>query len=133
MQIKELKPKQGSVELTADVVEKGEIREFNKFGTPGKVCNATISDASGTMKITLWNDQIDQVGAGDTIKITNGYVNEWQGEKQLTTGKFGKLEVVKKGTASADTSKPAPSAGDSDSSSGSEEDEIFDVEEEDVD
>ena len=28
-----------------------------------------------------------------TIK-TNGYVNEFQGEKQLTAGRFGKLEVI---------------------------------------
>ncbi|MCH8329227.1 MAG: hypothetical protein IIB81_02445, partial [Nanoarchaeota archaeon] len=25
---------------------------------------------------------------------TNGYVSEWQGEPQLTTGKMGKLEIV---------------------------------------
>ena len=34
------------------------------------------------------------VNVGDTIQIENGYVGEYQGEKQLTTGKFGKLTVI---------------------------------------
>jgi hypothetical protein len=48
------------------------------------------------MKLTLWNEQIEQVKVGDKVKISNGYVNEFQGELQLTTGKFGKLEVLGK-------------------------------------
>ena len=96
MDIKDLKPKQGSVEITAEVTDKGEVREFNKFGKEGRVCNAKIKDASGEVALTLWNEQIDQVNVGDTVHITNGYVNEWQGDSQLTTGKFGTLEVVGK-------------------------------------
>jgi replication factor A1 len=94
MNIKELQPKQGKADITAEVIDKEEPRAFNKFGKDGRVCNAKIKDATGTVKLTLWNEQIDQVHIGDKIKITNGYVNEWQGELQLTTGKFGKLEVV---------------------------------------
>ncbi len=94
MQIKELKPRQGNADITAEVVEKGDVREFNKFGKTGKVCNAKIQDDSGTISLTLWNEQVDQVKVGDKIHIKNGYVNEWQGELQLTTGKFGSLEVI---------------------------------------
>ncbi|MFC1691124.1 SOSS complex subunit B family protein [Nanoarchaeota archaeon] len=103
MQINELKPKQGKIELTAKVSDKGEVREFNKFGKEGKVCNATIKDETGEIALTLWNDQVDQINIGDKVKITNGYVNEWQGEMQLTSGKFGELEVVEKGEASSET------------------------------
>jgi ssDNA-binding replication factor A large subunit len=94
MPIKDLQPKQGNAEVEATVIDKGEIREFNKFGKTGRVCNAKIKDSTGTIALTLWNEQIDQVNIGDKIKITNGWVNEWQGEMQLTTGKFGKLEVL---------------------------------------
>jgi replication factor A1 len=96
-QIKDLEVRQGDVDIVVEVVEKGEIREFQKFGKTGRVCNAKIKDETGEMNLTLWNEQIDQVNAGDKVHITNGYVNEFQGEKQLTTGKFGKLEVVEKG------------------------------------
>lgn len=95
MKINELKPRMGKIELTASVKEIGQVREFDKFGKKGRVCNATISDESGETKLTLWNDEVEKVKAGDTIKVTNGYVNEFQGEMQLTAGKFGKLEVVK--------------------------------------
>lgn len=97
MEITDLKPKQGSVEIVAEVIEKGEIREFQKFGRPGRVCTAKIKDDTGEIALTLWNEDIDKVDVGDKIKIENGYVNEWQGELQLTTGRFGKLEVIEKG------------------------------------
>jgi len=94
MKIEELQPRQGNVEIEAEVIDKGEIRTFEKFGKQGRVCNAKIKDDSGTMTLSLWNEQIDQVNIGSTIKVSNGYVSEYQGEKQLSTGKFGTLEVV---------------------------------------
>ncbi len=96
MKISELKPKQGSVELTAEVVEIGTIRTFNKFGKEGKVADAVIKDDSGQVKLSLWNEQADRIKAGDTVTIKNGYVNEWQGELQLTTGRLGTIEAVPK-------------------------------------
>ena len=102
--IKDLQPKQGNVEITADVIEVGEPREFSKFGKTGKVATAKIKDETGQVNLSLWNEQVDMVKPGSKIKITNGYVNEFQGELQLTTGKFGKLEVLEGG------STPEPSA-----------------------
>lgn len=94
MKISELKEKQGNVEIEAKVKDIGEVREFNKFGKIGRVANATISDDSGDVKLTLWNDEIDKIKVGDKVKISNGFVNVFQGEKQLTAGKFGKIEIV---------------------------------------
>ena len=45
---------------------------------------------TGDIKLSLWNDDTARVKAGDKVKITNGYVSEWQGELQLTTGKATK-------------------------------------------
>ena len=103
MQIKDLKPKQGNVDIIVDVVDVGDAREFNKFGKPGKVATAIAKDETGDVKLTLWNDDIEKVNAGDKIHLTNGYVNEWQGEMQLTTGRMGKIEVV--GKANVDLNK----------------------------
>jgi len=97
MQVKDLKPKQGNVDIVIDVVDVGETREFNKFGKPGKVATALAKDETGDIKLTLWNEDIEKVKSGDKIHLVNGYVNEWQGEMQLTTGRMGKLEVVGKG------------------------------------
>ncbi|MBI2654113.1 hypothetical protein HYX02_04850 [Candidatus Woesearchaeota archaeon] len=103
MQIKDLKPKQGNVDIVVDVVDVGDVREFNKFGKPGRVATAIAKDETGDIKLTLWNEDIDKVKAGDKIHLENGYVSEWQGEMQLTTGRLGKLEIV--GKASVDLSK----------------------------
>lgn len=94
--IKDLKAKQTNVDVTGDIIEKGDVREFQKFGKSGKVCNAVLKDESGKIKLSLWNEQVDQVNKGDRIQIKNGYVNEWQGELQLTTGKFGSFEILGK-------------------------------------
>ena len=107
MQIKDLKPKQGNVDVTIDVVDVGEVREFQKFGKAGRVSTAIAKDESGDIKLTLWNEDIDKVKAGDKIHLTNGYVNEWQGEMQLTTGRLGKFEVV--GKSDADLNKESDS------------------------
>ena len=95
--IKDLEVKQGNVELIAEVAEVGNIREFNKFGKSGRVATAILKDETGEIKLSLWNEQIDNVHAGDKVHIKNGYVSEWQGEKQLTTGRLGTIEVTEKG------------------------------------
>ena len=94
MQIKDLIPKQGNVDIELEIVELGIIREFSKFGKPGKVLTAVAQDETGKVNLTLWNEQTESVKVGDRIKITNGYVNEWQGEKQLTSGRAGSLEII---------------------------------------
>lgn len=94
MAIKDLQIRQGKVNITVEVTEVSEAREFDKFGRKGRVASAKVRDATGEVTLTLWNEQIDKVKPGQTIKITNGYVNEYQGEPQLTTGKLGKLEII---------------------------------------
>jgi replication factor A1 len=109
MNIKDLEPRQGDVDIIVEVVSIENPREFQKFGKPGRVANAVIKDATGEMKLTLWNEQIDAVHVGDKVHIQKGFVNEWQGEKQLTTGKFGTLEVVEAAGTQAEPKADQPS------------------------
>jgi len=106
MQVKDLQARQGKVDIELEITEKGEPREFQKFGNSGKVCSCKAKDETGNVTITLWNEQVEQVHNGDKIKISNGYVGEWQGELQLSTGKFGNLEVIGKGAAPAPEPTP---------------------------
>jgi len=94
MKIAELKTNQSGVEIEATVTAIEEPRQFEKFGKMIRVTNAIIEDDSGNIKLTLWNQDIDKVKIGNKVKITNGFVNEFKNEKQLTSGKFGKLEVI---------------------------------------
>jgi replication factor A1 len=116
MKVSELNAGQGKIDVTVTVKSMEEPRTFNKFGRELKVANAVVSDESGEIKMSLWNDDIEKVKVGDTVKIENGYVSEFQGEKQLTAGKFGSMEVVGKGDSEG--SSDSEDAGDIDSSAG---------------
>ena len=105
MAVKDLQARQGNVNIALDIIEKSAVREFEKFGKKGRVCNAKGKDETGTITLTLWNDDIDKINVGDAVKIENGWVSEWQGDLQLSTGKFGKIEVIGKATVSADVPK----------------------------
>lgn len=94
MKINEIKEDSRKINVEAKVVEKEGTREVNtRFGKT-KVANAVIEDDSGTMVLVLWGEEADKVKEGDTIKIDNGYVKEWNGSLQLSVGKFGKMTVL---------------------------------------
>ena len=83
------------VTVEANVVEKGETREVRSRykDETYNVADAVVADETGSIKLTLWNEQIDQVEVGNRIKIENGYVTSFQGQIQLNVGKFGTMTV----------------------------------------
>ncbi len=95
MKINELRDGMKRVSIEAKVTEKSDPREVvSKFKNETyKVATATIADDTGTIKLTLWNEQIDQVSVDNTIKVDNGYVTSFRGEIQLNVGKYGMLSV----------------------------------------
>ncbi len=95
LEIKDLKDGMKRVSVEAKVVEKGSPREVrSKYKDETyKIVDAVVADETGSIKLTLWNEQIDQVNVNDNIKIENGYVTSFKGEIQLNVGKFGKLTV----------------------------------------
>ena len=94
MEIKDLKPNAGNVDLVLEVVDKEEPRTFEKFGKSGSVCNVKVKDETGTVKMTLWNEDIESVKTGDKIHLQNGWCSEFKEELQVSSGKFGKIEVL---------------------------------------
>jgi replication factor A1 len=94
VKIKEIKPGQGNIDITAEVVGIEEPRTINKMGRELRVANVTLRDDSGTITLTLWNENIDKVQEGMSIKLVNAYANTYQDKLQLTLGKFGKLETA---------------------------------------
>ncbi len=107
MEIKDLQARMGNVDVIVTIIDKGPVREFEKFGKKGRVCTALAQDETSTINLTLWNDDIDKVEAGYKIQIKNGYVGEYQGELQLSTGKFGEIIVLEKGEKPTKLSQPS--------------------------
>ena len=96
MKIKDLRNGIKRVNVEAKVIEKGAAREvMSRYKDETyRVANATISDDTGQIKLTLWNEQIEEVNENDSVKIENGYVTSFRGEIQLNVGRYGKLTVM---------------------------------------
>lgn len=95
MKINELRDGMKKVNVHGKVMEKSDTREVvSRFKDETyKVATATIADETGTVKLTLWNDQIDKVDVNNVVKVENGYITSFRGEIQLNTGKYGSLTV----------------------------------------
>lgn len=93
MKISGLKDKVAVDEIILKITAKEETRDVR--GGALKLCNLTGQDDTGTVTITLWNQDIDKVNEGDTIKITKGWSQIYKDNMQLSVGRFGKLEIIK--------------------------------------
>ena len=95
MKIKDLSDGMRRVDVVAKVTEKSEPREVRSRyrDETYRVADAMISDETGTVKLVLWNKQIDQVNVDDTVRIENGYIKSFRGEIQLNVGRYGTLTV----------------------------------------
>ena len=94
----ELTPQSRAVNVTAKVVSKSEIREIplGRDGNAHKVCDALVGDETGSVYLTLWDDNIEKVNEEDTLRIENGYVTLFKGSMRLNIGKYGKMAPAEK-------------------------------------
>ena len=83
------------VSLKAEMLEIPKSRiVYTRYGTTACVSNALIRDETGSMKMSLWNQQIDMVHKGDVVDVKNGEVAWFSGERQLRLGRSGSLSVI---------------------------------------
>jgi len=95
LKIEELRDGMRRVDVVAKVIEKSETRQVRSRykDETYQVADASINDETGTIKLTLWNEQIDKVNVGDVVKVENGYITTFRGEIQLNIGRYGKLSI----------------------------------------
>jgi len=95
LKIKDLRDGMRRVDVVAKVIEKSETREVRsrESNETYRVADTVISDGTGTIKLVLWNKQIDQVNVDDTVRIENGYIKSFREEIQLNVGRYGTLTV----------------------------------------
>lgn len=78
--IKDIKDGMGDLNLTGNVLEISEVRTFQKKdGSTGRVGNLLMGDATGTLRVTLWDEKtefLNQLEYGDTVEIVNAYARE---------------------------------------------------------
>ena len=66
----------------------------SEFGNQFYVSNVRIADETGSIKLSLWNGQIDMVLVGDVVDVKDCYVANFAGEPQLRIGRNGAISVV---------------------------------------
>jgi len=94
LSIDELRFRMQHVNIKAKVSEKPEKRQIRtRWGAPAFVSNVQITDDSGSIRLSLWNHQIDAVNVGDEVDIRGGHVVQYAGTPQLRLGKKGTLSI----------------------------------------
>jgi replication factor A1 len=95
MKINELRDGMRKVSLEADVTEKSDPREVRSRYTEEvyRIADATIEDETGTITLTLWNEDIERVRVGDRVVVENGYIKSFRDVLQLNVGKYGVLTI----------------------------------------
>jgi hypothetical protein len=87
-----------SVDLAARIVKMYGPREFEKSGKTGRVMNMILGDDSGTVRLSLWNDEIDKIEKdgikeGDVLKISGAYVKP--DDRELVELRLGRGHMEK--------------------------------------
>ena len=86
-------PFEGSVE--GEITELEEPKSITtKFGKQLTVANGKLKDDSGEIQIALWNEDASKFAKGDKVKITDGWVSEFQDELKVSSGRNGTIEKI---------------------------------------
>ena len=87
-------PGMQNVDVVGKISRISPIREFSTEKAKGRVANVTISDHTGSARISLWNDEINSLEGlevNDVIRM-RGYVKEDNmGNPEMRIGRFGSL------------------------------------------
>ncbi len=80
------------VTLKAKILEVAEPRRVvTRYGNNAIVSKVLIGDETGSIKLCLWDGQMDNVSVGDVIQIENAHASLFRGERFLSLGKKGTL------------------------------------------
>ncbi|MFW9788624.1 MAG: single-stranded DNA-binding protein [Candidatus Thorarchaeota archaeon] len=91
--VAELKPRMKNITITFKVVAIGEEREVTSRsdGASHRVADATVGDSTGCVQLPLWDSSIDDIKAGTTYTLKNGYTGLFRGNLRLNIGKYGEV------------------------------------------
>ena len=84
-----------NVSVEGKIIDISEIREVNTRYGKKSVADAMIEDDSGEIKISLWENQINEIKVGDKVSVTGAFVGDFRDVLQLNIPRSGKIEVKK--------------------------------------
>ncbi|UCE14742.1 MAG: hypothetical protein JSV04_06060 [Candidatus Heimdallarchaeota archaeon] len=92
VKIEDVKPLEKRLNTVFKVIEREEEREINsRSGETHRVCDLTVADETGSIILTLWNEDIDNIEDEKVYKLSNGFANVFRNSIRLSKGKFGTI------------------------------------------
>lgn len=103
---------QGKGNFRFIVVSLGKLKSgTTKTGNEWQKQIAVIKDESGAINLTLWNNDIGKIIDGKSYTLENAYWTEYNGEPQVSLGKFHKLHEISGLNSSTETVDTPPAYG----------------------
>ena len=88
--ITELVPFQRRVNVLFKVLKKGYIRRIRKNGKSVSEC--LIADDTGSILLTVWDEDIEMLETGEYFALYGGYVNIHNNKLKLNKSRYGEIE-----------------------------------------
>lgn len=83
-----------SANIEATITAISPVRDVTTARGPSQVADATLTDESGTITLTLWGADTTKYKVGQKLKITDGWVKDYKGKLQISQGRSGRIEVL---------------------------------------
>lgn len=94
MNVEELSPEADNVEITGKISELPTPRAVSTRYGQKKIVTVVFEDETGSIDLTLWEEEIDAIEEGSKVHIKGAYVREWAEDIQLNIGRDGDIEQV---------------------------------------
>ena len=96
MKIGDLKSFSRKVYTVAKVISKGEPREVTSRNdnSTHEVCEVLVADDTGSVYLTLWDENIHEIDEDMILKLDNAYVNVFRGSMRLNLGKYVSYSIL---------------------------------------
>jgi len=98
VKVSDLSSQHKNLRVIGKILQKSDVREvnFKNDNSTHQVCNALFADETGTISLSVWDNDIPLIQEGKTYCIENGYVSTFRGSIQLNVGKFGMIKEINK-------------------------------------
>ncbi|MEM1521419.1 MAG: hypothetical protein QW407_03080 [Thermofilaceae archaeon] len=98
LKVKDLKPYSKWFTITVKILKLNDEKTVfsRKDGAQHRVADAIVGDETGTVIMSVWDDDIDKIREiiGSTVRIRNGFTTLYRGSLRLTLSRFSTLERI---------------------------------------
>lgn len=103
LKVKDLKPYSKWFTITVKILKMNDEKTVfsRKDGNQHRVAEALVGDETGTVILSIWDDDIERARelVGSTVTIRNGFTTVYKGSLRLTLSRFSILERAEENIA----------------------------------